>query len=133
MECSRGGFLYAGRLLMGSDVTKIGYTTSRNPAAYVRRRYAGILVPEALIMVMHAPNAERIVHDMFAEYRHEGEAGRELFVGLCWERIQAAFEFAATVVANEERMITYFSRCGLLLEGTSRMATCTRETFDEND
>lgn len=132
-EPCRAGFLYAGRLLLGSDVTKIGYTTSRDPAAYVRRRYAGIVDLEALMSVAHAPHAEKIVHKLFAGHRHHGGAGRELFVGLSWERIQSAFELAARVVANEERMVAYFHRHGLALEGTSRMATCTRDTFDEDD
>ena len=83
------------------------------------------------MMVRHAPNGERIVHHLFRDHRFG--SGRELFVGLCWERIQAAFEFSATVVASPDSMITYFARHGLVLEGSSRKATCTRETFDEDD
>ena len=132
-QISRAGFLYAGRLLLGSDVVKIGYTTSRDPAAYVRGRYAGMLDIEALMSVAHAPNAERVVHDIFAAHRHRGDAGRELFVGLTWDRIQAGFDSAARVVASEERMIEYFYQHGLTLEGTSRMGTCNREIFDEDD
>jgi hypothetical protein len=57
---NRMGFIYAGRGLM-SDVLKVGFTTARDPGAYIRCRYAGLLKINNPIAVTDAPNAERLV------------------------------------------------------------------------
>jgi hypothetical protein len=55
MDIDRGGFIYSGRPV-GSPITKVGFTR-RDPEAYIKLRYAGIVQLENLMAVTNAPNA----------------------------------------------------------------------------
>lgn len=133
MELSRKGFIYAGRALM-SDVLKVGFTTRRDPSAYIVHRYAGLLELEALMAVTDAPNAERLVHYVLRDCRHKSFRSRELFVDCPPpHKLQKIFSWAAQLV-NHPRLLREFAEVHqILLEGDSRRSTCKRETFDEED
>jgi hypothetical protein len=75
---NRGGFLYAGRSL-GSNVSKIGYTTTSHPESYVIQRFTGLLEIDNIVAVSHARYAEKLVHFAFRDYRIESFRSRELF------------------------------------------------------
>lgn len=129
----RTGFIYAGRALR-SDVLKVGFTTARNPGAYIIRRYAGLLEIENLMAVSDAPNAERLVHFALKDFRHESYRSRELFVGCPPNHeIQETFSWAAQLVNHPLELREFAGVHGILLEGGSRRSTCKRETFDEED
>lgn len=129
----RQGFIYAGRSL-GSNVVKIGFTTRRDPSAYVVRRYAGLLEIENLMAVSNAPDAERLVHHSYRDYRHKSFRSRELFTNLPPpHEIQETFCWAAQLVNHPEQLREYANLHGILLEGDSHRVTCKLATFDEDD
>ena len=131
---SRPGFLYCGRVLLQSKVSKIGLTTSRDPAAYVRRRYAGILDLENLIQLIDCDNGEKVVHNIFKDFRYRKDRSRELFYSLNPLDVQEAFQYAASLVTNQQALAEYFAQNGLEMVGEStRKATCCKPYYDEED
>lgn len=79
MDFDRGGFIYAARSI-GSPIIKVGMTTCHDPAAYVRRRYAGLVRLENLMAVTDASSAERLCHFRLKPFRYKSFNSRELFI-----------------------------------------------------
>ena len=120
MDFDRGGFIYAGRALR-SDVLKVGFTTRRDPSAYIVRRYAGLLEIENLMAVTDAPNAERLVHFALRDFRHHSYRSRELFVDCPpSHEIQEIFSWAAQLVNHPQQLREFAQLHSILLEGDSR-------------
>lgn len=133
MEFDRAGFIYAGRALR-SDVLKVGFTTRRDPSAYIVRRYAGLLQIETLMAVTDAPNAERLVHFALRDCRHKSFRSRELFIDCPLpHKVHEIFSWAAQLVNHPQRLREFAEVHQIVLEGDSRRTTCKRETFDEED
>jgi hypothetical protein len=112
---NRGGFLYAGRSL-GSNVSKIGFTTSSHPESYVIQRFAGLLEIQNIVAVPHARYAEKLVHFAFRDYRIESFRSRELFVDLPpAHEIQATFCWTAELVDCPAQLRAYAQEHGIRL------------------
>lgn len=131
----RGGFVYAGRSL-GSPILKVGFTTRRDPEAYIKQRYAGLIQLDNLIAVTDAPNAERLCHFKLKPFRYESFNSKELFINSPPpHEIQRLFEWAASLVNHSDQLREYASIHNITLEGDSakRWVKPKIETFDSDD
>jgi hypothetical protein len=135
MELDRGGFIYSARSVE-SPITKVGFTTRRDPEAYIKLRYAGLLHLEKLMAVTNAPNAERLCHHTLKPFRYHSFQSKELF----WNappphEIQSIFEWAAALVNRPGQLREYASIHNITLEGDTlkRWVKPKHETFDLDD
>jgi hypothetical protein len=114
METDKCGFLYVGRALR-STVSKIGFTTRRDPEAYVIQRFGGLLEVDIIIPVSHARSAEKIVHFALGRYMIESFRSRELFFDSPPEETQATLSWAAQLVDHPEHLRAYIQEHSIRL------------------
>jgi hypothetical protein len=131
----RGGFIYSGRPV-GSPITKVGFPTRRDPEAYIKLRYAGIIQLENLMAVTNAPNAERLCHHILKPFRYQSFQSKELFYNAPPpHEIQSIFSWAAALVNRPDQLREYASIHNITLEGDTakRWIKTKHETYDSDD